>query len=332
MNGLHELRIVRPPSLGEALRALGEEGAQPLAGGTDLLPNLRRGLGAPRALVDLSAVAGLDAIEHRADGSLRLGATVTLAMLAADAGVRAGWPALAHAAGLVAGPTHRAAATLGGNLCQDTRCVFYNQSEWWRAGNGYCLKYRGDTCHVVVKNDRCYATYHGDVAPALIALRAEAEIVGPDGRRTIPLAALFQEDGAKRLTLARGEWLAAVDLPAPGRWRAAYDKARVRDAVDFPLAGVAVALERDGNRLAGLRVVITGTNSAPLVVPTDLLLGQAWDDNLARALAEAVRATSNVLATTVAPVRYRRRMLQALARKLADALWAASANPSSLSS
>ena len=332
MNGLHELRIVRPPSLGEALRALGEEGAQPLAGGTDLLPNLRRGLGAPRALVDLSAVAGLDAIEHRADGSLRLGATVTLAMLAADAGVRAGWPALAHAAGLVAGPTHRAAATLGGNLCQDTRCVFYNQSEWWRAGNGYCLKYRGDTCHVVVKNDRCYATYHGDVAPALIALRAEAEIVGPDGRRTIPLAALFQEDGAKRLTLARGEWLAAVDLPAPGRWRAAYDKARVRDAVDFPLAGVAVALERDGDRLAGLRVVITGTNSAPLVVPTDLLLGQAWDDDVARALAEAVRATSNVLATTVAPVRYRRRMLQALARKLADALWAASANPSSLSS
>ena len=332
MNGLHELRIVRPPSLGEALRALGEEGAQPLAGGTDLLPNLRRGLGAPRALVDLSAVAGLDAIEHRADGSLRLGATVTLAMLAADAGVRAGWPALAHAAGLVAGPTHRAAATLGGNLCQDTRCVFYNQSEWWRAGNGYCLKYRGDTCHVVVKNDRCYATYHGDVAPALIALRAEAEIVGPDGRRTIPLASLFQEDGAKRLTLARGEWLAAVDLPAPGRWRAAYDKARVRDAVDFPLAGVAVALERDGDRLAGLRVVITGTNSAPLVVPTDLLLGQAWDDDVARALAEAVRATSNVLATTVAPVRYRRRMLQALARKLADALWAASANPSSPSS
>ena len=126
--------------------------------------------------------------------------------------------------------------------------------------------------------------------------------------------------------------LAAVELPAPGRWRAVYDKARVRDAVDFPLAGVAVALERDGDRLAGLRVVITGTNSAPLVVPTDSLLGQAWDDNVARALAEAVRATSNVLATTVAPVRYRRRMLQALARKLADALWAASANPSSPSS
>lgn len=332
MNALHDLRIERPATLADAARALAGEGAQALAGGTDLLPNLRRGLGAPRALVDLGAVAGLDAIERRADGSLRLGATVTLAMLAADAGVRAAWPALAHAASLVAGPTHRAAATLGGNLCQDTRCVFYNQSEWWRAGNGYCLKYRGDTCHVVVKNDRCYATYHGDVAPALIALRAEAELVGPDGQRTIALESLFREDGAKRLTLAPGEWLAAVNVPAPGRWRAAYDKARVRDAVDFALAGVAVALLREGDRLAGLRVVITGTNSAPLVVPTDALLGRAWDAQAARALGEAVRATSNVLATTVAPVRYRRRMLQALARRLADALWAASANPSSPSS
>ena len=325
MNALHELRFVRPSSLDDAARELAADGAQALAGGTDLLPNLRRGLGEPRALVDLSAVAGLAAIERRADGGLRLGAMVTLAALAGDDGVRAGWPALARAAGLVAGPTHREAATLAGNLCQDTRCVFYNQSEWWRAGNGYCLKFRGDKCHVVVKSDRCYATYHGDVAPALIVLGAEADIVGPGGRRTIPLAALFCEDGAQRLTLAPGEWLAGVDVPPPGRWRAAYEKARVRDAVDFPLAGVAVALARDGERLAGLRVVITGTNSAPLVVPTDSLVGAAWDDAAAQALVTAVRTTSNVLATTVATVRYRRRMLQALARKLALDLWVESA-------
>src|SRR5690606_4506023 len=118
-----------------------------LGGGTDLLPNLRRGLGTPRALVDLTAVEALGAVAVQADGSLRLGATATLAALAGHAAVRAGWPALARAAALVAGPTHREAATLGGNLCQDTRCVFYNQSDWWRAGNGYCLKYRGDKCH-----------------------------------------------------------------------------------------------------------------------------------------------------------------------------------------
>ncbi len=321
MNALHELRFVRPSSLDEAARALAEDGAQALAGGTDLLPNLRRGLGAPRTLVDLSAVAGLAAIELLPDGGLRLGATVTLATLADDERARATWPALARAASLVAGPTHREAATLGGNLCQDTRCIFYNQSDWWRSGNGYCLKYRGDQCHVVVKNDRCYATYHGDVAPALIVLGAEAEIVGPGGRRTIPLAELFREDGAHWLTLAPGECLTAVVVPPPGTWRAAYEKARVRDAVDFPLAGVAVALQRDGDVLTGLRVAITGTNSAPLVVPTESVVGAAWDDAAAQALAKAVRATANVLETTVAPVRYRRRMLQTLTRKLADELW-----------
>jgi len=321
MNALHELRTVRPASVDDATRALVEDGAQPLAGGTDLLPNLRRGIGAPRTLVDLTAVAALGTIALQPDGSVRLGAATTLAALARDAAVCAGWPVLAKAAGLVAGPTHRESATLGGNLCQDTRCVFYNQSDWWRAGNGYCLKYRGDKCHVVVKSDRCYATYHGDVAPALIVLDARAEIAGPGGVRTLPLAALFVEDGARRLTLAPGEWLTAIVVPAMNDWRADYAKARVRDAVDFPLAGVAVALRREGDRLAGLRVAITGTNSAPLVVPTEGVTGRAWDAEAAATLAKAVQATANVLSTTVAPVKYRRRMLQALVRRLTDELW-----------
>ncbi|MBX3643415.1 MAG: 4-hydroxybenzoyl-CoA reductase subunit beta [Rubrivivax sp.] len=322
MNALHEVRMLRPVHIDDAVRALAEDGAQPLAGGTDLLPNLRRGIGAPRALVDLTAVAALDAVAVRSDGSLRVGATATLAALADHVALHAGWPALAKAAGLVAGATHREAATLGGNLCQDTRCMFYNQSEWWRAGNGYCLKYRGDKCHVVVKSDRCYATYHGDVAPALIALDASAEIVGPGGARTLPLAALFVEDGKRRLTLAPGEWITAVVVPPTAGWRADYAKARVRDAVDFPLAGAAVALKRDGERLAGLRVAITGTNSAPRVVPTDALLGGPWDAASAQALAKAVQTTSNVLATSVATVRYRRRMAQALVCRLVDELWA----------
>ena len=321
MNALHDLRTLRPASIDEAVRALAEEGAQPLAGGTDLLPNLRRGLGTPRVLVDLTAIAALDAITVQSDGSLRVGAAATLAALAGQGAVRAGWPALATAAGLVAGPTHREAATLGGNLCQDTRCVFYNQSEWWRAGNGYCLKLRGDKCHVVVKSDRCYATYHGDVAPALIALDASVEIAGPAGTRTLPVAALFVEDGARRLTLQPGEWLTAIVVPAMNDWRADYAKARVRDAVDFPLAGVAVALRREGDRLAGLRVAITGTNSAPLVVPSEGVTGRAWDAEAAATLAKAVQATANVLSTTVAPVKYRRRMLQALVRRLTDELW-----------
>jgi len=321
MNILADFRTQRPATLADAVSALAAEGAVPLAAGTDLLPNLRRGLGQPAALVDLTGVDGLGAISILADGSLRIGAAATLEAIAEHALVRANWPALSQAAEVVAGPTHRAAATLGGNLCQDTRCIFYNQSEWWRSGNGYCLKYQGDTCHVIVKNDRCYATYHGDVAPALMVLGARVDIVGPAGRRGIAVEELFREDGAGHLSLERGELVAAVELPPASGWKTAYAKARIRDAVDFPLAGVAVALRREGDRIAGLKVAITGANSAPLLVPTDELVGGCWDAAAAGTLSQRVRRTSNVLKTTVTGVGYRRRALLALAPRTVDALW-----------
>ncbi|MDO8606440.1 MAG: 4-hydroxybenzoyl-CoA reductase subunit beta [Phaeospirillum sp.] len=321
MNILPDFRTLRPATLAEAVTALASEGAQAIGGGTDLLPNLRRGLGQPEVLVDLTSIGNLSGISVAADGTLRIGAGATLEAVVEDAGIRAGWPAIAQAAELVAGPTHRSAATLGGNLCQDTRCVFYNQSEWWRSGNGYCLKYEGDKCHVVVKSDRCYATYHGDVAPALMVLNAEAEIVGPAGKRMLPLAGLFREDGSKHLALDKGEVLAAVVVPPAKGWSVAYVKVRIRDAIDFPLAGIAVALKRDGDAITGLRVAITGTNSAPLMVGTEALVGGGWTDATAEVLTQAVRKTSNVLKTTVAGVKYRRRVLLAVSRRLVDDLW-----------
>lgn len=321
MNLLPEFRTLRPDTLAEALGALAMEGAQALGGGTDLLPNLRRGLGLPSTLVDLSAVGDLAGVAVLPDGSLHIGAATSLETLAEHPAIRADWPVIATAAALVAGPTHRASATLGGNLCQDTRCVFYNQSEWWRGGNGYCLKYKGDTCHVVVKSDRCYATYHGDVAPALMVLDAQVEVDGPKGRRRLPLSQLFVEDGALRLTLKPGELLTAVVVPPQGGWKAHYVKVRIRDAIDFPLAGIAVALQRDGDRIAGLRLAITGTNSAPLLVPTESVLGATWNAATADILVQAVRKTANVLSTTVAAVKYRRRVLLAMTRQVVDQLW-----------
>ena len=321
MNLLPSFRTVRPETLAEAVSALSAEGAQALGGGTDLLPNLRRGLGLPTTLVDLGAIGDLTGIAVLPDGSLRIGAGTSLEAIAEDASVRGAWPAIATAAALVAGPTHRVAATLGGNLCQDTRCIFYNQSEWWRSGNDYCLKYQGDKCHVVVKSDRCYATYHGDVAPALMVLDAQVEIVGPQGTRMLPAAQLFNEDGSNRLTLGQGEVLAAVVVPPAGLWRARYVKVRIRDAIDFPLAGIAVALKRDGDRIAGLKLAITGTNSAPLLVPTEAFVGAEWNAATAQAVVQTVRKTSNVLLTTVAGVKYRRRVLLAMTRKVVDELW-----------
>lgn len=321
MNLLPAFCTLRPATLAEAVSALSAEGAQVLGGGTDLLPNLRRGLGLPTTLVDLTAIGNLSGISVLPEGMLRMGAGTTLEAIAEHASLRAGWPAIAKAAGLVAGPTHRAAATLGGNLCQDTRCVFYNQSEWWRSGNDYCLKYKGDKCHVVVKSDRCYATYHGDVAPALMVLDAQVEIVGPKGQRLLAVSQLFNEDGSNRLTLGQGEVLAAVVVPPAAGWRVDYVKVRIRDAIDFPLVGIAVALRRDGDKLVGLKLAITGTNSAPLLVPTDVLVGTTWNAATAETLVQAVRKASNVLLTTVTAVKYRRRVLLAMTRKVVDELW-----------
>lgn len=321
MNLLPDFRCHRPATLEEAVRLkAASEGARFVAGGTDLLVNLRRGLGEPAALIDLTAVAELASIRRDGD-SLWLGAAVTLAELARHTEILAGYPALATAAAAVAGPTHRAAATLGGNLCQDTRCIYYNQSEWWREANAYCRKYRGDTCHVVAKNDRCYATYHGDIAPVLMVLDAEAVLAGPDGVRRVKIPPLFREIGSDHLTLAAGEVLAAVVLPPQGERRAAYAKVRIRDAIDFPLAGVAAALRREGDVIGEVRLAITGTNSAPLAIATEALRGRPWNDDAATLLAGALRKQANVLRTTVIGAAYRRRVVQKLARRLVDDLW-----------
>nr|WP_294503450.1 4-hydroxybenzoyl-CoA reductase subunit beta [uncultured Rhodopila sp.] len=321
MNLLPDVRVHRPATLDEAVRLkAASEGARFLAGGTDLLVNLRRGLGEPAALIDLTGVADMGSIRRNGE-SLWIGAGVTLADLARHPDVMAAYPALVEAALAVAGPTHRAAATLGGNLCQDTRCVFYNQSQWWREANSFCLKKEGDKCQVVAKSDRCYATYHGDIAPVLMVLDAEALLVGPDGARRVKVCDLYRETGASHLTLAAGEVLAVIVLPPLPGWRAAYRKVRIRDAIDFPLAGVAAAMQRDGDVIAGFRMAITGTNSAPLAVDAAEVIGRRWDADAAAVVAQHLRKKSSVLRTTIVGPAYRRRVIQAMARKLVDDLW-----------
>ena len=321
-NLLPEMRFHHPETIEEAVRLKASlEGSRFVNGGTDLLVNLRRGLGEPGDLIDLGGVNDLTSVRH-VDGSLWLGAGITLDDLVHHPEVCADYPAVAYAASLVAGPTHRASATLGGNLCQDTRCVFYNQSDWWRKGNGYCLKYKGDKCHVVPKSDRCYATYHGDIAPVLMVLDAEVVIVGPNGVRRSKVADLYREDGKSYLTLETGEALAAVVLPPAAGRAAGYEKARTRDAVDFPLAGVAVSLRRDGDAIGELRIAVTGTNSAPLMVPVEGVAGTPWDDAAATKVALALRKIANPLRTTIVSSKYRRRVLLAISRRLIDTLWA----------
>jgi 4-hydroxybenzoyl-CoA reductase subunit beta len=318
MQTLPAFRLVRPGSLSEASALLARDpGARILAGGTDLVANLRHGLGTPSTLVDLGALAELAGIGDAADG-LRIGAGATLAQLAAHQRIRAAYTAVAQAAAAVAGPALRSAATVGGNLCLDTRCVFYNQSEWWRAASGYCLKHGGDTCHVAPQGKICRAAYSGDLAPALLALGAEVEIAGAGGMRRTPLAALYAEDGAAHLELAAGEILAAVHLPAsePGL-RSGYRKNRARGAIDFPLAGVAAALRLRSGRIDALRVALTGTNSRPFVVDgTDALIGAAPDDAALAAIGKLIQHQVRPLRTTATSANYRRQVAVVLAQRL----------------
>ncbi|WP_029133527.1 4-hydroxybenzoyl-CoA reductase subunit beta [Sedimenticola selenatireducens] len=321
MSLLNEFRFIRPETTAQAVTALaGSTDTRVLCGGTDLLPNLRRGLVSPGALVDVSRLESLQQISWE-DDRLTLGAAITLEELANEPRLNRHFPALVKAILSVAGPSHRAAASLGGNLCQDTRCIFYNQSDWWRRSNDYCLKYRGELCHVMPKGDRCYATYHGDIAPVLMALGAQIDIIGPGGSRRLPLDGLYQENGSHHLSLEPGELVSTIILPRHVQWHSGYEKVRVRDAIDFPLAGVAAALRREGDTLAQLRLVVTGTNSIPIRVDLSQLEGGTWSDEAAEEMAKAIRKAVNVLKTTVTGPKYRRRVVMAMAKRLVSQLW-----------
>ena len=288
-----------------------------LAGGTDLMPNLRRGIGSPDMLLDLSGIEELKQL--RRDGQAWLiGAGVTLQSLASDSQILAELPVLAQSAAAVAGPSHRGVATLGGNLCLDTRCVFYNQSEWWRQSNNYCLKYRGDVCHVAPQGARCHAAWSGDLAPALIALDASIELLGSGGPRSLPLADFYQDDGAKPLQLLPGELVTGVRIPAQAQgMRCAYRKARVRAAVDFPLAGVAMRLLMSEGVLTELRVALTGTNSQPILIEgSDALCNKAVAADSLAALGKLVQKQVSPMRSTVTASNYRRQVASVLAQRL----------------
>ncbi len=322
MEYLPDFELHRPTSVEEAIGiATDIEGARYLAGGSDLIVNVRRGIEEPTALIDLTAIAALQGTGESDDG-VSIGAGTTLAALAADARIRDRYPAVAEAAAAVAGPTHQVYSTLGGNLCLDTRCIYYNQSEWWRSSNDYCLKHRGEICHVAPGGKHCFAAFSGDVAPALLVHDAEIEITGPDGARRQPLTELYSADGLDHLTLGPGELLTTVHLAKPkGSPRSAYAKARIRGSIDFPLAGAAVLLVVADGVIRDIKVALTAAGPAPvLVAGTEALVGKALDETTLEALRELTRRQARPMQTTTVSPWYRRRVVAALAVKLARRL------------
>jgi 4-hydroxybenzoyl-CoA reductase subunit beta len=336
MDALPQFELLRPKTL-EAL--LAARAAHPqaslLGGGTDLLVNIRRGIVAPPVLIEINDVAELREIAAD-DRELVIGAAATLTELAEHRAVMRHYPAVAQAAAHIAGPTQRNMGTVGGNLCLDTRCIFYNQSEWWREANRHCLKTTGTVCHVAPKSRGvCFATFSGDLAPALLNLDAEVDIAGPGGGRTIPLSSLYigyarqdepvtetRGDGKFYLALRPGEIVTTVRAKNTAGLRSAYDKIRIRRSIEYPVTGVAVALRREGDTLADLRVAFTGTNSRPVrLAGTERLCGGALDARVFDRLDALVRDQIMAMKTTFTPGHYRRRVAGVLARRLVQRLY-----------
>lgn len=319
---LAEFRLAQPSTIKEAITAcLNHPGSRFVAGGTDLIVNMRRGIGSPDLLVDLSGIDELTEIKTDERG-LTIGAGATVAALARNAVIAGQYCALAQAAEAIAGPGHRTMGTVGGNLCLDTRCIYYNQSEWWRSANAYCLKSRGDICHVAPQGQRCHAAFSGDLAPALLVFGAEVSIAGAQGQRRIPLSELYVEDGKAHLALADGELVVTVHLPSDPP-ASSYAKLRVRGAIDFPLAGVAVALATAGANVSALRIALTGTNSRPfLLAGTETMAGRSVDDKLLQEIDRLVQKQVQPMRTTIASANYRRVAAAALARRLTARLFA----------
>jgi 4-hydroxybenzoyl-CoA reductase subunit beta len=338
MDALPVFDLVRPATLNELIAARTKHAdSRLLGGGTDLVVNIRRGILAPPVLIEINCVDELRTIKADAH-ALEIGAAVTLAELAAHPEIVRHYSVVAQAAAHIAGPTHRNMGTVGGNLCLDTRCIFYNQSEWWREANHHCLKTTGEICHVAPKSRGvCFATFSGDLAPALLTLDAEIDIAGPAGRRTMPLAALYigyarqdepvtetKGDGKYFLSLRPGEVVTGVRARNTPGLRSAYDKIRIRRSIEYPVTGVAVALRREGDKLAELRVAFTGTNPRPvLLAGTASLCGGALDDRVFKGLDALVRDQIMAMKTTFTPGHYRRRVAGVLARRLLQRLFEA---------
>jgi len=321
MENMPEFTLHRPETAAEAVRLKTSDAtSRYLAGGTDMIVNVRRGIEAPETMIDLTAIAAITEISEISggDGGLRIGAGVKLSDLAAHAKLRRDYPAIAQAAASVAGPTHRQYGTIGGNLCLDTRCLFYNQSQWWRESNNFCLKHKGDVCHVAPGGKRCFAAFSGDVAPAMLVHGAEVDLEGPNGARTIPLVDLYRDDGMDHLTLEADELLVSVRLPKPAAGTVSgYEKSRIRGSIDFPLAGCAVRVTMDGGKVADIAIALTAVNPSPhIVTGLDDFVGKPLDDDALDKIREMVRSQAKPMLTTTVRPWYRRRVVGALARRL----------------
>ncbi len=290
---LPSFNYLQPKTLAQAIAMQADAGPDGafVAGGTDLYPNMKRRQQEPKVVISLMGIPELAGCEMR-DAGCVVGPCITLSELSNLPSFRRSYPAVAHAAELVSTPLLRNMGTLGGNLCLDTRCNYYDQTYEWRKAIDFCMKKDGTICWVAPSSPRCWAVSSSDVAPVMVAIGAEFRLVGPKGERVVPAGRLYANDGINYLTKDPDEILAEVRLPAPDGWDAVYHKLRRRGSFDFPVLGVAAWIDWDGAEVADARIVLGGVASWPQEVSeagASLKGTDLSDDAIARAADAAYR-------------------------------------------
>jgi len=317
--------LLRPRTIEQAVGFLAEHGSalKVLAGGTDLLPSMKQRLFTPAYLMEIRGIEEINGIRQRPGEGIEIGALTPLSIIADSEFIHRNYRVLHEAAATVASPILRNMGTLGGNICLDTRCVWYNQSLQWRRSCGFCIKKDGDLCHVAPGGKRCWAAFSGDTPPALLCLAAEIEVAGPKGLRRVPLKDFYTNIGDARIKLDPNEMLTRVFLPeASSGWRGSYMKLRVRGSIDYPLAGVAVAVKQAFGPILAARVAITAMNPAPLLVAAaeHTLVGKEIDEQVAEAVGELAAKTAKPLTTSALTPEYRREVVKVYTKRAVLAL------------
>lgn len=320
---LPQFEIEMPTTIVGVTNALAHSGARVLAGGSDLIVNIKHGMQQSDRIVWLGKIPELKQMTYSGDG-LRIGAMCTLADLATSEVVRNWQPALVNAVLSIASPAIRNSATVGGNLCLDTRCIYYDQSEFWRCALDGCLKLSiksgdGDCiCHAAPASETCAAVFSSDLAPILIALGASIHLVGPGGGRRTALENLYRNDGRNHLTLEPGEILVDVQVPPtqPGT-RSIHRKIRSRSSIDFPQANIGLSICLDSRKICtDAKIIVGAVGSAPVRAEgTEALLrNSTLTDRTIEMAAEEAADVVHPLPNMDASVGYRKRMVEALVR------------------
>ena len=311
----------RPKNVGEAAEILASEGnrAMLVAGGTDLWPKMKRRQLEPRVVVGLRHLTSLRQIEGEPGNGIRIGANMTLRQLERDPMLLSAYPAVAEAARSISSPPLKTMGTIGGNLCVDTRCFYYDQTFEWRKSIDFCMKKDGDICWVAPGSPRCWAVSSTDLAPVMLALGARLHMVSSRGERILNAGEMYNHDGIEYLRKRPDEILTAIDLPPINGDVTVFKKLRRRGSIDFPLLNVAVWLRpaKDGKTIEDARIAIGGVTSAPFLAEeaAEMLRGQSPSDDVIGAAAHTARSQSKPLDNTDLDFSWRRAMVEVWTRR-----------------